>query len=415
MKKTAELIKITDTTAGNAVSIDIEKQMEKAADRFSAAIKPGTRIAITVGSRGITDYDRIIRAVADAVRKAGAEPFIIPAMGSHGGATAEGQKQLLAEHGITEETMGAEIISSMETVELDSEGLENRVFMDRNAYESDGVILVNRVKAHTDFQGEIESGLVKMSLIGLGKHDQAKEIHRFGVDGLKNKLIPSAEKVIGTGKILLGVAISENHLGQTTDLEVIEANRIIEREKEILADYKAKNKGLPVNDIDILIVDEFGKNICGCGMDPVLIGRRKIRGAEEFTSPDIKNIIVVNLSEGSGGNALGIGLADYTVRETVEKINWGITYENIITSTFTERGKLPIVAENVEQALEWASRTSGNVEEGNLRIMRIRNTTDISTMYVSENIYDELGEDWADYDSEGFVGIIDEKGNLRDF
>lgn len=364
----------------------------------SDLLRPGMKIAIAAGSRGIANNALIIRSIVDCLKELGCEPFIIPAMGSHGGGNAEGQKAVLEEYGITAESMGVEIISSMETVELPGEDLPCRAYMDKHAFESDGVIIVNKVKYHPDFQGETESGLTKMSVIGLGKHDQALEIHRFGVYGLKNLIRPTAEHVFKSGKILMGVAIVENAFCETSMIKAIRTADIMEEEKKLLQVYKSNAVRLPLRKIDILIVEQMGKNVCGSGLDTVLIGRKKIAGEEEYTDTEIGDIIVCRLTKETGGNALGMGLADYITEEFAKSINWKTTYENVVTSTFTERGKMPIVAADEAQALRWAIRTCGNIDKDNLKVVKIKDTSHLENMLVSKAAYDEMlrnGEDFC--------------------
>jgi len=232
-----------------------------------ALLSRGAKVAVAVGSRGIANLPAIVRAVVLELRAGGAVPFIVPAMGSHGGASADGQAGILAEYGISEATVGAPVISSMDTVELTPTADGTRVFMSKDAWESDGVVLVNRIKAHTDFHGEYESGLMKMAVIGLGKHAQALEIHGYGVHGLRNFIGPVAHVLLGTGKILCGLGIVENAYDETALLRLIPAGDIPTAERELLAQSKALMPRLPADPLDLLIVDEMGKNISGVGMD----------------------------------------------------------------------------------------------------------------------------------------------------
>jgi hypothetical protein len=351
------------------------------------------RIAVAAGSRGIANIAEIVRRTVASLKSFGVEPFIIPAMGSHGGATASGQAQLLASFGITESAMGCAIRSSMEVVELDAAGLDHRLFMDRNASEADGIILINRIKPHTDFHGAFESGLVKMAVIGLGKEKQALEMHRFGVHGLRDLVPKAAERILATGKIIAGIGIVENAYDETAIIEVIPANQIMSREPTLLAQAKENMPRLPFADVDLLIVDELGKNVSGSGLDTNVIGRIRIRDEPEPASPRIKAILVDDLTAESHGNATGIGLADVVTRKLVNKIDWTVTYRNIITSSFLERGKLPVVAETAEQGLQHALRSCGAIEPGQERIIRIKNTLHISQIYLSAVLAKEAGPD----------------------
>ena len=370
-------------------------------------LRPGTSIAIAAGSRGISNVARIVRATADFIRRSGAEPFVVPAMGSHGGATAEGQKEILGTFGITEQGVGCSIRSSMETVELPGEGLGHRLFMDRIAYESDGVILINRIKPHTDFHGSYESGLAKMAVVGLGKERQASEIHRFGVYGLRELVPRAAARVLATGKVLLGIAIVENAYEEASVIEAIDPRRIMEREPELLAGARQLMPGLPVDSLDVLIIDRMGKEISGAGMDPNVIGRVGIRGQEEPRTPDIKMVVVADLSEPSHGNATGVGLADVTTRRLLQKIDFAVTYKNVVTSSFLERGKLPVVAETDEEALNYALRSCGPIAPGRERVIRIKDTLRLDELYVSQSVLEEVR-------GKGHIQVIGEPQPLFD-
>jgi hypothetical protein len=360
-------------------------------------IARGASIAIACGSRGIANVDRIAKSVVDWVRAAGGKPFIIPAMGSHGGATAEGQAAVLETFGINEERMGCPIRSSMEVVEVraDGQGADGAqggevLFMDRQAWESDGVIVINRIKPHTDFHGEFESGLVKMAVIGLGKEKQARATHAWGIIGLREMVPRMARRLVETGKILLGVGIVENAYDETAVIEAIATRDFFAREPELLAMAKENMPRLPVEEIDVLIIDQLGKNISGSGIDTNIIGRIRIDGEPEPSAPRIKAIVVGDLTAETHGNACGVGLADVVTRRLADKIDFKTTYTNIITSGFLERGKLPVVAETDEQALEIALRAAGCRDPENARVIRIRDTLHLSEILVSGAVLREM-------------------------
>jgi hypothetical protein len=370
---------------------DVSLALTRELNRVGPVIHPGARIAVAVGSRGIADSAEIVKTTVGFLKKQGAVPFIIPAMGSHGGATAPGQAEVLRSYGITESYVEAPIHSSMDTVELTREGDPHRVFMDRHAYESDGVILINRVKPHTDYHGRYESGLVKMSVIGLGKHDQALEMHSFGVYGLRELIPPTAERILGTGKVICGIAIVENAYDETMLVKVLNADEIMQEEPRLLEIAKGNMPRLPVEEIDTLIVDRLGKDVSGCGIDPNIIGRILIRGEPEPESPRIKSIIVTDVTAGSHGNALGIGLADVTTRRLFDKIDFPAMYENIVTSSFLERGKIPIIAADDATAYAYARRSCGRLPPGGERVVRILDTLHLGEVYVSRAVLDEIG------------------------
>ncbi|MBL8206885.1 MAG: DUF2088 domain-containing protein [Blastocatellia bacterium] len=367
-------------------------------------IVPGANIAITVGSRGINNIARIAKATADAVKACGGAPFIIPAMGSHGGATAEGQREILASYGVTEEAMECPIRSSMEVVEIDSSGLEMKIFMDKHGYESDGVILLNRIKPHTAFHGDYESGLVKMSVIGLGKERLANEIHRFGVHGLTTIMPAAARRIFSTGKIVLGVGLVENAYDETAIIEALTPAEILTREPELLAIAKKLMPSFPLREIDVLIIDKLGKNISGSGMDPNIIGRMKVPGTPEPEYPKTKVIVVTDITDASHGNACGIGLADVTTRRLLNKVDWDVTYTNAVTSGFYEHTMLPVVAATDLQAFEWGIRASHDPYKPK-KIVRITDTLHVSEMYVSDAALNEVKD---------HVEIISEPQSLFD-
>lgn len=352
-------------------------------------IAPGASIAIGTGSRGVANIARIVGAAVNAVKAKGGVPFIFPAMGSHGGATAEGQQEILASYGITEETMGCPIRSSMEVVQLDNGGLELPLYMDKHAHDSDGIILVNRIKPHTAFHGEFESGLVKMSIIGLGKERLANAIHSFGIYGLKTLMPQAGRKILETGKVLLGIGIVENAYDQTAIIETMTPAEILAREPVLLDQAKANLPSFPLSEIDVLVVDQIGKNISGSGMDPNIIGRMRIRGEVEPAFPSIKSIVITDLTDVSHGNACGIGLADVATRRLADKVDWDATYMNGVTSGFYEHFMLPIVAQTDKQALEWGIRASHDPHKPK-KLVRITDTLHLDEMYVSEPALEEV-------------------------
>ena len=370
--------------------VDIEGTVRREIAALDLSLRAGSRVAIAAGSRGIANIDLIVRASVAALREAGAHPFIVPAMGSHGGATAEGQLRVLAEAGITEEKVGAPVLSSMEVMELPAGDLGNRLFMDRFAAESDGVILINRIKPHTDFHGSYESGLAKIAVVGLGKHAAALEMHSFGVSGLRDRIPRSFQKIIETGKIFFGLAIVENAYDETATIEAIPAARIFEREPQLLESARAGMPKLPVDNIDVLIVDRIGKEVSGVGMDPNIIGRLGIRGEAEPAAPRIKAIMIADLSPHSYGNAIGIGLADVITRKLFNKIDFEAMYVNARTSLFLERAKVPFIAETAAAAFALALRSCGPLLPGAERIVRILDTLHLGEVQVSKAILDEI-------------------------
>ncbi len=364
---------------------EIDREM-----KLLAEIRLGSSIAIGVGSRGIDRLDKVVKQVVNFVKQKGGRPFIVPAMGSHGGATAEGQQEVLESYGITEAALGVPVKSSMEVIELPEGNCIHPVFMDKNAFESDGIILINKVKPHTDFHSSYESGLVKMTVIGLGKEKGAEAIHHYGVRGLKELLPLAAANILSTGKIIGGIALIENAHDKLMHVKYLPANEFLEKEPELLEIARTNRPGLPAGNLDVLIIDEMGKNISGVGLDTNIIGRLKIYGQQEPPGPAVKSILVTDLTEASHGNATGVGLADVITKRLYDKINFDITYKNIITSSFLERAKIPIVAENDRRGFEIALRNCGNPVPGKERVIRIRNTLYLNEVYVSDEIIKEL-------------------------
>lgn len=384
-----QLTKIKQTFTDNRLA-DVKGEVAAELLKLGDSIIPGTRIAIAVGSRGIKNLALTVKEVVAFIKEKKAFPFIVPAMGSHGDATGEGQAEVLEGYGITEKTTGAPVVSSMEVIELSFPGFTVPVFMDRNVYESGGVILINRIKPHTDFHDKYESGLVKMSVIGLGKARQASAIHDFGVHGLSSLIPAVAEKLLSTGKILGGVALVENAYDETMLVRVLKADEILKQEP-LLLDIARKNMpSLPVNEIDVLIIDRMGKDISGVGIDTNIIGRIKILGQKEPDNPKIKAILVSDLTNESHGNAIGTGLADVITRKLFDKIDFTSTYINAITSSFLERAKIPIVAEDDKLAFEMALRSCGYVKSGDEKIVRIKDTLHLDEIYVSRAVLDSI-------------------------
>jgi hypothetical protein len=373
------------------------------------------RIAIGVGSRGVANLAVITKAVVETLTALGARPFIIPTMGSHGGATAEGQQAVIASYGVTETAMGCPIRSSMDVVEIPATGLAHTLYMDRFAAEADGIVLINRVKPHTDFHGPYESGLVKMAVIGLGKEAQASAIHSFGTRGLRELIPQAAKQLFATGKILFGVAVVEDAYDQTSVVEAIPAEQIFVREPALLKQAFANLPRLPLEDLDVLIVDRIGKNISGTGMDTNIIGRIGIFGETEPTTPRIKTIIVTDLTEETHGNAIGIGLADLTTQRLVQKLDHHSTYVNMAVSGFLMRGRIPPATPNDAEAVALALRAIVCLDTAQARVIRVLDTLHLGEMLVSPAVVKALaGRQDVTVLSEP-QPAFDSRGNLLSF
>ena len=380
-----QFTKIKQLFPGNALK-DVKGELAKELVKFSDLIKPGSRIALAVGSRGISNALLIVKEVADFIKAKNATPFIVPAMGSHGGATAEGQEEILAGYGITEKNTGAPVVATMEVVELPQGDSPVPVYMDKAAFGSDGIIMINRIKLHTDYHSKYESGLVKMSVIGLGKEKQASAAHRYGVYGLAVIMPEIARQIFSSGKIIGGIALVENAYDETMLIKALRSREIFDEEPALLQLSKENMPSFPVDRIDVLLIDRIGKDISGVGLDPNIIGRLRITGQQEPETPKISAIVISDLTENSHGNAIGIGLADVITRRLYDKINFQVTYTNIKTSNFLERAKVPLVADSDREASEIALRSCGYIVPGEERIIRIKDTLHLDEMYVSQAV-----------------------------
>ena len=368
---------------------------ELASAGFASRLAPGARVAIGVGSRGISNLASIVRAVADYWKAAGMRPFIFPAMGSHGGATAEGQADVLAHYQITEATMGCPIVSSLDVVDLGrSPGEGIPTSMDRAAFESDGVVLIGRVKWHTDFVGALESGLYKMMAIGLGKYAGARRYHVYGHKiGMERVIRSVGRQVLQSGKILGGLAILEDAYHHTAQLSAVPVEVMEQKEEELLALVKSWMGRIPVPELDMLVLDEMGKNISGAGMDTKVINRSMYGGYKAWPEgPHIERVFVRDLSSLSYGNAVGVGLADVVTDRLLEKIDWAATRVNSITASTPGAIRTPIHYRSDRECLEAIWQTVGKFDPLEVTICWIRNTLDLSPLVMSENLLPLIGQ-----------------------
>lgn len=352
---------------------------------FAARMKEDSSAAVLVGSRGITDIDLIAKTVIETLKEAGVRPFIVPAMGSHGGGTSEGQEEVLRGYGITEDTMGVPINSSMETeiIGETADGLE--VHFSKPALQADYVIPVGRVKPHTDFSGKVESGLCKMLAIGGGKHNGCSRIHREGFPALEHTVPDVAEVIIGKVTIPFGLAIIENAFEKTHTVEAVPGKEIMIREPELLKLAKSLMPRIKFDDIDVLIIERIGKDISGTGMDTNIIARDSF-GPLPRAVPRIQRIIIEDLTEGAHGNAIGFGMADFILRSALDKIDFNATYTNGIASGNTNGMKIPVIADTEEEAIRAALQTCIGIDINNPRIVKIKDTLHLSEIEVSENM-----------------------------
>ena len=365
---------------------------ELSAAGLATGIAPGARIAVSSGSRGIANIPLITRTVVDIIKEAGGEPFLLPAMGSHGGATAEGQIGVLASYGITEESMGCPVAATMDVVEVDRLADGTPVLLNRLATEADGVVLINRIKPHTSFRGVFESGLMKMMTIGLGSHKGATIAHAGGAESLA-RLIPAwGQAILDKAPILMGLAIVENAYEQTMCVEALSPSQFQSREPQLLEGARAAMPRILVQGIDLLIIEQIGKNISGTGMDTNVVGRMWLPGVKEPTSPGVARIAVLDLTEETHGNANGVGLADIITRRLYEGIDYKSTYANVFTTTFLNRAYIPVVMETDREAIEAALSVQPLEKTERARIVRIKNTLDIGEIQISQTLLEEFGD-----------------------
>lgn len=369
---------------------DVAGEVRRQLASMAGLAKPGSRIALAVGSRGIQNLQIVVREVVAWVKDQSCSSFIVPAMGSHGGATAEGQREILTGYGITEENVGAPVHSSMEVVELPQGELPYKIFYDKHAAAADATILINRIKPHTDFHGSHESGLLKMSVIGLGKQHQAMQMHRLGAKGLREGIFLVARQSLRVNNVLFGIAIVENARDEICRIQAIPKNKIYEQEPALLELARAGMPDFPLEEFDLLIIDEIGKDISGVGLDTNVIGRLKIPGEPEPLSPRIRIIIIRDLSAGTHGNATGMGLADIMTRNLYDKIDFKPTYLNMVTSGFLERAKIPLIAETDRRAIEIALRGCDPLQLEQAKIIRIQNTLHLDELQVSAPVLREI-------------------------
>ena len=372
------------------ISAAVAEGLERAGLRDS--VEPGARIAITAGSRGIADLPGVLRAAVSAVREAGGDPFIAPCMGSHGGATAAGQRAVLQGLGVTAESVGAEVVSSMDVVSVGESAFGGPVWAARNLAEADGVIVVNRVKPHTDFHGEVESGLVKMLVIGAGKHAGALSAHGHTIrHGFPAVLRDHGERLLAGLPVLCGIALVEDQHERTALLEVLRPEEFFTRENELLARAYDLLPRLPFDQLDVLAVDELGKDVSGTGMDTNVIGRVSFwGGGERPARPRITRIFVRGLTAATHGNACGIGMADFTTARCAAEVDRAATDVNCITSNCPEDGRIPIACASDREAIAAALQTSGVRDPQDVRLAWVRDTGHLERIAVSEALLDEV-------------------------
>ena len=376
-------------------------------------LDPGSTVGITAGSRGIKDLPAVLEAIVSDLQSRGLEPFVFPAMGSHGGATPEGQRETLATLGITPDRLGCEIRSSLAVERVGTDSTDRPVYAAEDALDADAVLLVNRIKLHTDFAGDVESGLCKMAVVGLGKQRGADNLHNAALDRGFDEVIPEwASILVEETPIVGGVGIIENAEKRAADVQGVPATDLLEVEPELLARSEELFPKLPVDDLDLLVVDEMGKEISGTGLDTNVIGRVRFHGQIELDEPSLTRVYVRSLTPASHGNALGVGLADLVHRDLASEIDFGDTYVNIVTSGEPSRAKLPFVVPSDATAFVLSASMTGVAHASELRVARIENTLTPEELWVSEPVAEEL----ADRDDirvhDDLPWVFDEQGEL---
>lgn len=378
---------------------------------YAGLFHKGMRVAVTAGSRGIAHIPELLREVVDFLKSCGAEPFVFPAMGSHGGSTAEGQREILRGYGITEETCGCPIVSSMETVQVGTYKEGHPVFVDKHAAQADAVIVMNRIKPHTGFTAAYGSGLAKMISIGMGKQKGADSMHEAGF-GVFHERVPGFAKVIlDNTNIKLGVAIIENAYDETCRLEVIPAAEILEREPELLQYAKNHMARILIPKTDVLVVQTIGKNFAGAGMDANITGT--------FATPyahggiEKQRIAVLDLSAQSEGNAFGVGLAQFTTKRLLDKIDFSAMYPNPLTSTVLPPCFVPMVLESDKLAIQAAIKTCNGVDRSRIRLVYIKNTNEMADIWLSEALWEEASQTIGLEYVAQTPFVFDDQGNLE--
>lgn len=380
-------------------------------EKIHSAIKAGMQIAITGSSRGIDHMWQMLKVIADFVKECGAHPFIIPAMGSHGGATVEGQVRVLSGYGVTEAACGCPIRATMETVKICETPDGHDVLIDRYAAEADGIIVFGRVKPHSHFRGKYESGIMKMMTIGLGKQHGAESAHDTGIEHLAEVIEVFGEAVRTSAKILFGIATVENAYDKCCLIKAMTRAEIPRVEPELLKYAKARMPGILVPQGDVLIIDRIGKNYSGYGQDPNVSG--------SYPNPQMQGgfkkqrLVFLDLSEETHHNAVGLGAADFVTRRLVENSDHEQAYANVLTAITPNEYKIPVTAENQEDAIRIAVRTCVGIDRNNARIVRIPNTMELSEIYISENLAAEAKQNpQIRILSEPEVFVFDGEGNL---
>jgi len=378
-----KILKRTDPSVPKVKDLPIEIRAALSSLQLPVEKIAGKRIAISIGSRGISDLAQIVRSLCEWLRELGAQPFVFPAMGSHGGGTAEGQRKVLEEYGVSADEVGAEIRAAMGTVNLGTTPEGFTAFMDRNAWDADGVLVINRVKPHTNFSGKIESGLLKMMAVGMGKVEGAEEMHRWASRyGYEEVIRSMASKILASGKILGGLALIENEFHELCGIRAALPENIVAVEEAAFKLARSLVPRIPFSEFQILIVDQIGKNISGTGMDTKVVGRGVKVPPDQ--APNIDLIYVRDLTRETNGNATGVGLADFVHERVHRKLDWEYTCLNVRTALSPMLARLPMHFSSDRDAIDFGLRVSGSPEPEKQRIVWIRNTLSLERIVISQ-------------------------------
>lgn len=403
----------------------VSREISDIAEAFEAAIAPaakhlsngnGASVAVCVGSRSISRSDELVFQCLRFLEDKGFRPFIVPAMGSHGGATPEGQRAVLAGFNISENTMQAPVAAEMKARPIDSLGADLTLYVSAAALDADYIVPINRIKPHTKFSGAVESGLCKMLTIGLGKAAGTAAFHRASVRRGFGIIEQAAAQLLKKLNILFGVGVLEDGYSRLSHIEALLPEAIIEREKQLLIQAKQMMPGIPFDPVDILIIDQIGKDISGIGMDSNVTGRHRDIAGDFYAAPHVKRIFVRNLSPASDGNANGIGLADVTTRRLADMVDWQKTFVNAITAISPEKAALPMHFETDRECLTACAKTTGAAESSDLRIVRIKHTAKLSFLQVSRPLESEIKANSALFRVDNWHPFaFDAEDNLEDF
>ena len=383
-----KMVKISQTfNAPLVTSVEESLRFALTAQDITAKIVPGMKVAVAVGSRGLADLPTLVHTTVSFLKDCGAKPFIVPAMGSHGGATAAGQIEVLSNLGVTEHSAGCPIRSSMEVDEIGRLPNGLPVYIDRYAHDADGIVVINRVKPHTAFRGPSESGLVKMLTIGLGKQKGAASCHAYSFKYMAQNIVDMAKVILAKTPVLFGIGTVENAYDQIAKIVAVPAEQLIVVDQQLQQEAKANMPRIPFEQIDVLLIDQIGKDVSGDGMDPNITGRYPTPYATG--GPSVNKMAVLDLTERTHGNANGMGTADFTTRRLVEKTDFAATYANGLTSTVVTPTHTPTVLENDRDVVRAAVKTSNALDLSHVRIVHIKDTLHLSEIYISEAL---LGE-----------------------